>query len=416
MVAESLNPGRSSMLKCRLGRFFGADEIRQFQAGKLQAIADLNSMDLDRCPTKILECFFDVSAKLVVPILLPEAAENQLWGLLVAHQCYTPRNWVRAEIETTVLLAQQLARSLDRDRQYCQLENAYQELQYAREIHHPQPSPSEPQASITPSPQPSPHPSPAIDASPAEILKSYVAYYLSRGKSILSPHHGVLEFEGVVYSYEGYHLEFESFWRQLQRRSDFAQLYLMGDMRCFEHFLDGCYTVSECQRCHLPIPSRYGVAYDVPECALCDDECPTKAAQAAGTTQTMRVVSVGEAPGDIHQTVRLFERNCYQVDFVEEPAEILAQRPTHPIDIVTFRASLTEVEAKQWAMQLRENPRFANAPILALSDRAGYGLPWMLHPLDLEDYFLPPLNGEHLVKHLRWHKLAKSRLLHWFPR
>ena len=72
-------------------------------------------MDLDRCPTKILECFFEVSAKLVVPVRLEEPQGMYLWGLLAVHQCYTPRDWSQREIDTTVWLAQQLAKSLERE-------------------------------------------------------------------------------------------------------------------------------------------------------------------------------------------------------------------------------------------------------------------------------------------------------------
>lgn len=416
VVAESCRPGRSSMLKCRLGRFLSPAEQAQFRDGQIQAIADLSAMDLDRCPTKILECFFNVSAKLVVPVRLAaetDEEETVLWGLLLAHQCYTPRAWTREAVEMAVFLAQQLAQQLVRDRQYCQLERDYERIE--REVRLQAAIPRVPETMPTLEPSPEPPPSvPVADATPEAVLKSYVAYYLSRGKAIVSPHHGLLGFDGTVYQYDGYHLDFETFWRQIERRRDFLQLYLIGDMRCFEQFLSGCYTVSECSRCHLPIPARYGVAYDVPECTLCEDECPTK--QAQGACPLMRAIVVGESPSDVWQAKRQYERNAYLMEFVEEPAEILAQRRTTAVDAIVLRGGLTERTAANWAQQFREHRRFDRTPILAFSDRAGYGLPWVFRPMDLEDYFLPPLNGEHLVTHLRGREKRRSSLLHWFPR
>ncbi|MGC9504191.1 GAF domain-containing protein [Baaleninema sp.] len=429
VVAESLAPGRKSMLKCRLGRFFASEEITQFHLSKVQAIEDLSSVDIDRCPTKILECFFEVSAKLVVPILLPVTEERptpQLWGLLMAHQCFTPHRWTQAQIDTMVLLGKQLAGDIDREQRYQALEAAHHHLEELTCIRDLDPFPvrQEMESSAAEVLEPEalsepvllPRRSPAIEASPMAVLKSYVAYYLSRGKAILSPVFEVPRFHGITYSYDGYHLDFESFWGWLQQRPDFLQLYLEGDLRCFGHFLEGRYTVSECQRCHLPIPASYGVAYDAPECALCDEECPVKAQESGREFPMTNVISVGDAPSNSWEIDRFFEKNCFDVTFVEEPAEILAQRILKKIDVVIIRSSLSETEGVNWAEELRQHPRLVKTPIVALSDRAGDGLPWVEHSLDLEDYLLPPLNGEHLVRHLKRHRRSHKCLLHWFPR
>ena len=417
VVAEARAPGRSSMLRCRLGRFFGSEEILHFEQGKLQVIADLNSMDLDRCPTKILECFFEVSAKLVVPVRLEEPQGMYLWGLLAVHQCYTPRDWSQREIDTTVWLAQQLAKSLERDRRYCELQAAHEALQETAFIHQEsllRPL-AKPTVNFEPTPPESESPSQTVRVPPQELLKSYVAYYLSRGKAIMSPHQGSLGFPGAVYSYEGYRFEFENFWRRLQERSDFRQLYLMGDMRCFEHFLEGSYTVLECQRCHLPIPTRYGRVYDGPECTLCDD-CPTKWAKSERSQATTRVLAVGEVPTESRETQRLFRQNRYEVQFVETPGEVLSRLWGTGVDVITLQGDLSESQGRHWASQLRQDSRFAELPIWGLSDRAGYGLPWMVRPLELQHYLLPPLSGEYLVRYLRSRRQEQTPLLHWFPR
>ncbi|WP_414529281.1 ATP-binding protein [Nodularia chucula] len=46
-----------------------------------------------------------VRAKLVAPIIL----EKKLWGLLIAHQCYTPRQWTENEKSLLTAIAEQLA-------------------------------------------------------------------------------------------------------------------------------------------------------------------------------------------------------------------------------------------------------------------------------------------------------------------
>jgi DNA-binding response OmpR family regulator len=124
---------------------------------------------------------------------------------------------------------------------------------------------------------------------------------------------------------------------------------------------------------------------------------------------------VGETPTELRDTQRLFRQNRYEVQFVETPQEALSQSLGTSLDVVTLQGNLSEAQGRCWASQLREDSRFAKLPILGLSDRAGYGLPWMGHPLELQHYLLPPLSGEHLVRYLR-RRQEQTPLLHWFPR
>jgi len=50
-----------------------------------------------------------VKANLVVPILPRE----ELWGLLIAHQCATPRQWTSFELELLQHLANQMGIALN---------------------------------------------------------------------------------------------------------------------------------------------------------------------------------------------------------------------------------------------------------------------------------------------------------------
>ncbi|MDX2213118.1 MAG: GAF domain-containing protein, partial [Oculatellaceae cyanobacterium bins.114] len=74
-----------------------------YQQGRISAIADLDESDLTSCHKALLK-HFQVRANLVVPIL----ENQQLWGLLIAHQCSGPRHWQLFETDSLVQLANQV--------------------------------------------------------------------------------------------------------------------------------------------------------------------------------------------------------------------------------------------------------------------------------------------------------------------
>ncbi len=71
-----------------------------YGSGRIRAIEDIEKSDISPCMVEFLQQY-GVKAKLVVPILVKE----KLWGLLIAHQCSSSRQWSGVEIE----LLQQLA-------------------------------------------------------------------------------------------------------------------------------------------------------------------------------------------------------------------------------------------------------------------------------------------------------------------
>ncbi len=97
---------------------------RRYQQGDTTAIDDVEITPLTPCHQRLLRQF-QVKANLVVPILQnrDEAAEPTLWGLLIAHQCESPRQWQSFEVEFLTQLADQVAialmqaRLLDQERQ-----------------------------------------------------------------------------------------------------------------------------------------------------------------------------------------------------------------------------------------------------------------------------------------------------------
>lgn len=81
--------------------------VERYRQGKILAINDIQTalIDLD---IKQLLLQFAIQAKLVVPIL----SQNELKGLLVAHQCSKPRQWQDSEIELLKQLADQIGVAL----------------------------------------------------------------------------------------------------------------------------------------------------------------------------------------------------------------------------------------------------------------------------------------------------------------
>ena len=263
------------------------------------------------------------------------------------------------------------------------------------------------------------------DTSKSEQLISYVAYYLSRGKNIISPRKGFISFEGLVYEYWGYQKKFEDFWQQLQQRSDFYDLHIDGDLYSFGQFLDGSCTVGECARCNLPTPRSVGRAPDVSNCTLCiepwlaqrrfyDPEFPN-----LEEFHPARLVVIGTPPTDFQKLQELFFHNGVEVTFVAKLEDISYQVLPPTVDLVIL-AEVAEAEGKAWAQELSRYQQFVGVPIVALSPEAGHGLPWMERSLGITDYVLTPHSGDRLAYYLRQvlqpQSNASTTGLHWFPR
>jgi PAS domain S-box-containing protein len=86
---------------------FSENYIDKYRQGRISAIANLETADIQPCHLQFLQKFA-VKANLVVPIL----RQNQLWGLLIAHQCTNPREWTTWEIELLRQLADQIGIAL----------------------------------------------------------------------------------------------------------------------------------------------------------------------------------------------------------------------------------------------------------------------------------------------------------------
>lgn len=81
--------------------------LNHYCSGQITAIADIEESNLQPCHRKFLEGF-QVKANLVVPILV----RQELWGLLIVHQCSQPRTWTDLELELLKHLADQMGIAL----------------------------------------------------------------------------------------------------------------------------------------------------------------------------------------------------------------------------------------------------------------------------------------------------------------
>ncbi|MEH2239543.1 GAF domain-containing protein [Nostoc sp.] len=85
--------------------------VEKYQSGRVVAINNIHESGLSDCHINLLESFA-VKANLVAPIIKDE----QLFGLLIAHQCSEPRNWQQSEIDLFSQIAMQVGFTLDHAR------------------------------------------------------------------------------------------------------------------------------------------------------------------------------------------------------------------------------------------------------------------------------------------------------------
>lgn len=396
---------------------------REIHAGALPAKINsseiVRSDDNDIDAEKLAETF--AGTWLLVPLHLGVS----VWGGIIIVMPCESYKWQESEIEWLRTVANQLDMGINQAVLYQQLAAAHQELNYLAALKEP-PKKNCPTPSLTdelgkknPAGLESDQKSQegrSFFLNPEQLLlMSYVAYYLSRGKTVLSLMSGSLPFDGKVYNYQGYHEDFQYFWQQLQQRRDFRELYLEGDSYCFGNFWEGSCTVSKCARCQLPIPMPSDPAWSLPSCP-----CDRQQEKGLNEVELTQVLAIGALPHDSKNLESLCARNGFAVTFVSQPEEIIPQSLPDTIDMVLIHAEVSPVEGKAWAQKLRRHRQIDSTPIIALSAEAGHPLSWFDRDLGVEDYVLMPLNGARLAEHLRGCSQSQlsfaSTQLHWFPR
>lgn len=86
---------------------FVEDYLDKYRHGRVSAVTDIEDGGIEPCYVGFLKKL-NVRSNLIVPILL----KNQLWGLLIAHQCTQPREWTSWETELLRQLADQIGIAL----------------------------------------------------------------------------------------------------------------------------------------------------------------------------------------------------------------------------------------------------------------------------------------------------------------
>jgi signal transduction histidine kinase len=104
-VVEAVNnPVLSILGKTINDACFNQDYVQKYQNRAISSINDVELADLSTCHKDLLQCF-QVKANIVVTISFGDT----LWGLLIAHQCFAPRQWEEFEIDLLKQLANHVA-------------------------------------------------------------------------------------------------------------------------------------------------------------------------------------------------------------------------------------------------------------------------------------------------------------------
>jgi twitching motility protein PilJ len=120
IIAESVAPGWPRALGVQIADpCFAQNYAKLYQQGRVQATENIDRAGLTQCHLNQLKPF-GVKANLVTPILV----EGKLMGLLVVHQCATPRAWQAEEIDLVRQVALQIGFVVEQSALFEQREQA----------------------------------------------------------------------------------------------------------------------------------------------------------------------------------------------------------------------------------------------------------------------------------------------------
>lgn len=108
IVTEAVVPEWPSVVGQHItDEYFGSEYLQKYRQGRIYTIDDIEKANVPLCLIEFMQQF-GVKAKLVMPVLLKE----EVWGLLIAHQCSNLRKWTTSEIELLQQLADQIGIAL----------------------------------------------------------------------------------------------------------------------------------------------------------------------------------------------------------------------------------------------------------------------------------------------------------------
>ncbi|MBD2667322.1 signal transduction histidine kinase [Richelia sinica FACHB-800] len=118
IVSESVLPQWKTVLGIQVqDTYFQGAGGGDYRRGKKWAIANIYEAGLTECHLQLLEQF-QVKANLIVPIIV----SNELWGLLVVHQCSAFRPWQSWEVDLLDQLGVQIAIAIQQSTAYEQVQ------------------------------------------------------------------------------------------------------------------------------------------------------------------------------------------------------------------------------------------------------------------------------------------------------
>jgi diguanylate cyclase (GGDEF)-like protein/PAS domain S-box-containing protein len=125
VMTESVEPGWMSIVHQEItDSYFALTQGCCYHDRHITVVEDIYTAGFSACHVELLEGM-QVRAKLAVPIF----QGTRLWGLLVAHQCQTPRPWQDSEIRLLQQLVNQLAIAIQHAELHDQLRVANEELE-----------------------------------------------------------------------------------------------------------------------------------------------------------------------------------------------------------------------------------------------------------------------------------------------
>ncbi|OUC15347.1 MAG: hypothetical protein B0A82_07445 [Alkalinema sp. CACIAM 70d] len=122
-IAEATAPGWIKVLNLLFPEEVFPEEARlNYLQGRIYTLTDRDREDVIPCLAEFL-VQIQVRAKLVIPII----QQDELWGLLIAHQCSQPRQWLEWEINLLQQIATQMAIAIQQSELYQQLQEELSE-------------------------------------------------------------------------------------------------------------------------------------------------------------------------------------------------------------------------------------------------------------------------------------------------
>jgi len=134
VIKESVSDPTLSILERTISDscFTTTDLSEQYLQGKITILEDVQTAKITPCYADLLH-HFQVRANLAVPII----HSNQLWGLLLVHQCHNSRVWLPYEINLIKQIGTQICISAHKEKLYLRLRSELSQKEILlKEIHH----------------------------------------------------------------------------------------------------------------------------------------------------------------------------------------------------------------------------------------------------------------------------------------